>query len=192
MNHKGTITLETNRLILRRFRLDDAQAMYDNWASDPEVTKFLTWPIHGNVEISRSILQSWIDAYADNDTYQWAIVLKENGDFPIGSIAVVHQQEDINMVHIGYCIGRSWWHQGITSEALAEIIRFFMEEVGANRVECRHDSNNPNSGKVMAKCGMKPEGILRQADRNNQGICDCCMYGILAPGLFSKQIEIRK
>ena len=69
MNHKGTITLETNRLILRRFRLDDAQAMYDNWASDPEVTKFLTWPIHGNVEISRSILQSWIDAYADNDTY---------------------------------------------------------------------------------------------------------------------------
>ena len=187
MNHKGTITLETNRLILRRFRLDDAQAMYDNWASDPEVTKFLTWPIHGNVEISRSILQSWIDAYADNDTYQWAIVLKENGDFPIGSIAVVHQQEDINMVHIGYCIGRSWWHQGITSEALAEIIRFFMEEVGANRVECRHDSNNPNSGKVMAKCGMKPEVILRQADRNNQGICDCCMYGILAQDYFQNR-----
>ena len=86
MNHKGTITLETNRLILRRFRLDDAQAMYDNWASDPEVTKFLTWPIHGNVEISRSILQSWIDAYADNDTYQWAIVLKKTGISPSAAL----------------------------------------------------------------------------------------------------------
>ena len=77
MNHKGTITLETNRLILRRFRLDDAQAMYDNWASDPEVTKFLTWPIHGNVEISRSILQSWIDAYADNDLPEAAYFYNE-------------------------------------------------------------------------------------------------------------------
>lgn len=128
MNHKGTVTLETNRLILRRFRLDDAQAMYDNWASDPEVTKFLTWPIHGSVEISRFILQSWVDAYSEKDAYQWAIVLKENGDFPIGSISVVHQQEDINMVHIGYCIGRSWWHQGITSEAMAEIIRFLWKK----------------------------------------------------------------
>lgn len=62
-----------------------------------------------------------------------------------------------------------------------------MEEVGANRVESRHDSNNPNSGKVMAKCGMKLEGILRQADRNNQGICDCCMYGILAQDYFQNR-----
>ena len=69
MNHKGTVTLETNRLILRRFRLDDAQAMYDNWASDPEVTKFLTWPVHGSVEISRFILQSWVDAYSEKDAY---------------------------------------------------------------------------------------------------------------------------
>jgi ribosomal-protein-alanine N-acetyltransferase len=72
-----------------------------------------------------------------------------------------------------------WWHRGYTSEALAELIRFFFEEVGANRIEARHDPRNPNSGKVMLKCGMKYEGTIRQADCNNQGICDYAMYGIL-------------
>ena len=52
MKHQGTKTIETPRLILRRFTLEDAPAMYRNWASDPEVTKFLTWPAHSSVEIS--------------------------------------------------------------------------------------------------------------------------------------------
>lgn len=184
MKHAGTKTIETGRLVLRPFRIEDAQPMYENWASDPEVTKFLTWPVHGSVEVSREILKSWISQYADERYYQWAITLKENTDMPIGSIAVVHQNEKIGMVHIGYCIGRRWWRQGVTSEALQALITFFMEEVGANRVESRHDSNNPNSGKVMEKCGMKREGVMRQADWNNQGICDSCMYGILASDYF--------
>ena len=50
MEHKGTVTLETPRLILRRLTLADAEPMYRNWASDPEVTKFLTWPTHSSVE----------------------------------------------------------------------------------------------------------------------------------------------
>ena len=159
MKHAGTKTIETGRLVLRPFRIEDAQPMYENWASDPEVTKFLMWPTHTSVEVSREVLKSWICQYSDEKYYQWAIVLKENGDMPIGSIAVVHQNEEIGMVHIGYCIGRRWWHQGVTSEALRALITFFMEEVGVNRAESRHDSNNPNSGKVMEKCGMRLEGI---------------------------------
>ena len=66
------------------------------------------------------------------------------------------------------------------SEALKAVIDYMFDEVGMNRVEARHDTNNPNSGAVMRKCGMKYEGTLRQSDRNNQGICDAAFYGILA------------
>lgn len=179
MKHIGTKALETKRLILRQFKLEDAHAMYDNWANDEEVTKYLMWSTHENIKTSQSVLEDWISHYNEDNYYQWAIILKENGDNPIGSIGVVREDDSIQMVHIGYCIGRKWWQKGITSEALKELIRFFFEEVDANRIESRHDPENPNSGKVMTKCGMKYEGTLRQADLNNQGICDCSMYAIL-------------
>lgn len=180
MNHLGTVNLETERLILRKFKLSDAEALYNNWANDSEVTKFLTWPTHTSVEISEIVVNDWVNSYADNKFYQWAIVLKENQNEPVGSISVVHMDEEINMVHIGYCIGRKWWHQGITSEAFSGIIPFLIEGVGAKRIESRHDPKNPNSGKVMLKCGLTYEGTLRNADKNNQGICDASMYGLLA------------
>ena len=179
MNHQGTKIIETSRLILRPFVWADAEAMYQNWASDPEVTRYLSWPTHERVEISSMILEDWVSRYTEQNYYQWAIVPKEFGQ-PIGSIAAVHMNERLEKVEIGYCIGRPWWHQGITAEALEAVIRYFLEEVGVKRVEARHDPNNPNSGKVMAKCGMIFEGTQRQADINNQGVCDVCWYGILA------------
>jgi ribosomal-protein-alanine N-acetyltransferase len=84
------------------------------------------------------------------------------------------------MVHIGYCIGQKWWNQGITSEALGLLIPFFFSEVKINRIEARHDPRNPNSGKVMLKCGLSYEGTMREADWNNQGVCDCACYAVLA------------
>lgn len=179
MKHLGTKRLETERLVLRRFTAEDGNAMFANWASDPEVTKFLTWPAHGSADISAMILADWISHYEEVDFYQWAIVLKDFGQ-PIGSISVVNKAEEVGAVEIGYCIGKQWWHRGITTEALQRVIDFFFREVGANRVEAKHDVNNPNSGAVMGKCGMRREGILRQAGKNNQGVCDLCIYGILA------------
>ena len=121
MKHCGTKRLETNRLILRRYANEDAAAMYKNWASDKEVTKFLMWPAHPNQEVSQSVIEDWVNQYSHENYYHWAIVLKENGDEP----------------------------------------------------------RNPNSGKVMKKCGMKYEGTLRSVDWNNQGICDACYYALL-------------
>lgn len=179
MKHLGTQRLETMRLILRKFSVGDADAMYRNWASDGEVARYLTWPAHSGVEVSKMVLEEWVSAYSGENYYQWAIVLKENGDEPIGSISAVHIREDISMVHIGYCIGREWWRRGIATEALGAVLDFFFGQVGANRVEAAHDPRNPNSGRVMAKCGMKYEGTMRGASRNNQGICDVCCYGLL-------------
>lgn len=184
MNHLGTRRLETGRLILRPFTLADAPAMYRNWGSDPEVTRYLTWPTHTGVDVSEKVLADWVGHYAEPDYYQWAIVLKEVGE-PIGGISIVRMNEDVGSVHVGYCIGRRWWRQGYTSEALGALLRFFFEEVGALRVDSRHDPRNPGSGAVMAHCGMTREGTMRQADRNNQGICDYTEYGILREEYFA-------
>ena len=176
MKHCGTQQLETKRLILRRFRPEDAAAMYHNWASDDEVTKYLMWPTHSSIEVSQYVTDDWVNSYSKDDFYQWAIVPKEFKE-PIGSISVVRQEGDT--FEIGYCIGKHWWHQGIVSEALTAVMDYLFDEVGMNRIEAKHDVNNPHSGGVMKKCGMRYEGTSRQSDRNNQGICDLVTYGIL-------------
>lgn len=70
MQHKGTVRLETDRLILRRFRLDDSGAAFQNWTSDKRVTEFLRWPAHDTVNTTKKILQTWVDGYARDDFYQ--------------------------------------------------------------------------------------------------------------------------
>jgi len=192
MKHLGTVQLETERLILRRFNISDTQAIFDNWAKDDEVTKYLMWPAHTSIEITKSLQERRMEHYINDKFYQWAIILKENGDEPIGIISIVDMKEDIDMMQIGYTIGRKWWNQGITSEAFKEVIRFLIEEVGVKRIESRHDPRNPNSGKVMLKCGLLYEGTLRKADRNNQGICDTCMYGLLAEDYYKGLMKIIK
>ena len=133
------------------------------WAGDPEVTKFLTWPTHESAEISRQILKEWVAAYDNPEVYQWCIEEKESGE-PVGSIAVVSRNEKAQSCEIGYCISRSRWHKGITTEALAEVMRYLFEEVGVLRLESRHDPKNPYSGEVMKKCGMHYEGTRIRAD----------------------------
>ncbi|WP_314063225.1 GNAT family N-acetyltransferase [uncultured Vagococcus sp.] len=180
MEHLGTKRLETKRLILRRFTLEDAAPMYRNWGSDSEVTAYLTWPTHSSLAISQMVLDQWIKDYKHLNHYQWAIALKEDEWNPIGSIGANYCDEDTRMAHLGYCTGKAWWHRGIVSEALQCVITYLLDEVGLNRVEAKHDVNNPNSGAVMKKCGMQYEGTLRQAGCNNQGICDMSYYGVLA------------
>lgn len=178
MNHIGTQYIETERLILRRFELSDAQAMFDNWASDDEVTKYLTWPAHGDASVTEGILREWVAQYAQDDCYRWAITLRGNGPQPIGSIDVVHWYEDGEVPEIGYCMGKQWWHQGIMTEALGAVIEFLFHQVGIQRIVARHDTNNPHSGGVMRKCGMKFEGVQEKSHQNNQGVVDTAHYSI--------------
>ena len=178
MNHKGTVPIETPRLILRRFVMEDCEAAFRNWESDEKTTEFLRWQPMKSVEETAHVLSQWVDGYADPSFYQWAIVPKALNE-PIGTMSVVGMNEQTDTLHIGYCIGSHWWHRGYTSEALAAVIPYLFDEVGANRIESQHDPNNPNSGKVMQKCGLQYEGTLRQADWNNKGIVDACMYALL-------------
>ncbi len=178
MNKTGTQRIETHRLILRPFRMEDAEDMYTNWASDPEVTRFLTWPVHGSVDVTRRVLEDWIPRYGDGRYFHWAIEWKETGR-AIGSIAVVKLEEETEAAEIGYCLSQAFWGQGIVPEALRAVMEYLFATVGLNRIASCHDVNNPKSGRVMVKAGMKREGILRGAGKNNTGICDEVRYALL-------------
>ena len=171
MNKAGTQTIETQRLILRRFTADDAEDMYNNWTSDPEVTKFLTWPVHPDSAFTRNLLTEWIKHYEDGGYFNWVMEHKETGK-AIGNISVVKLNESIEAADMGYCMSRAYWGQGLMPEALMAVMDFLFDVVGLNRVAACHDANNPKSGRVMEKAGMKREGILRAAGKNNLGICD--------------------
>lgn len=171
MNKAGTQTIETERLVLRRFKLDDAEDMYSNWTSRPKVNKFLTWPLHPSADFTRHLLEGWIARYEDGGYFNWVIEYKENGTV-IGNISVVELNEKIESAAIGYCMSDDYWGRGIMPEALKAVMDYLFDVVGLNRVCACHDVNNPKSGRVMDKAGMKREGILRDAAGNNQGIHD--------------------
>ena len=177
LRHKGTQRIETSRLVLRKAASEDGRAMFRNWTSDPEVTKFLTWPTHENKETTDYVLNLWLADYEKPNFYQWMIVPKELGE-PVGTISAVRVDEDLEEIEIGYCIGKNWWRRGYVSEALSSVIKFFFEEVGADIVTATHDVNNPNSGGVMRKCGMKYQGTTAASGQNNQGVCDVANYAI--------------
>lgn len=179
MEHLGTAVLETPRLLLRPFRAGDGAAMYRNWCSDEEVTRYLTWQPHANPEQSEALARVWEEESRKPEFYQWAVVLKELGE-PIGSLSVVRRQDETCAAELGYCIGRTWWGRGLMPEAVRAVCAYLIERVGMNRVSACHDADNPKSGRVMQKAGMRYEGTLRAAGKNNRGICDLVYYSMLA------------
>ena len=179
LHHCGSKTIETGRLILRSFLPEDGRAMFRNWAGNPNVTRYLTWPTHGSEAVSSTLTAMWAGEAEIPDRYQWAIVLKSLGE-PIGSISVVSMNETVRSAEIGYCIGEAWWGQGITAEALRAVIEYLAGTVGMNRIFARHDTENVRSGRVMQKAGMRCEGVERAAGCNNRGIVDMAVYAILA------------
>ncbi len=175
MKHQGTKLIETERLILRQFKAEDNIYMFKNWANDDEVTKFLTWRAHKSVEDSTKVISSWVQSYKAPDFYNWAICLKETGE-PIGNIAVVRYSKDLGVPYMGYCIGRAYWHKGITAEALKGVIDFLFNEVNVPSILAAHDVNNPHSGGVMQKAGLRYTKTIYAQTTNNQGVCDVKVY----------------
>lgn len=177
LTHKGTQTIETNRLILRKFRLDDAEAMFETWANDPRVTQFLTWEPHGTVENTKQVVEMWFNSYEDVRSYQWAI---EYQGKILGSICVVAMNERSEWAEIGYCIGYNYWGKGIMTEAAQAVIEYLFREIGFNRIEIDHAVKNPGSGRVAQKCGLTYEGTKRQEFKSRSGeFLDIAIYGIL-------------
>ncbi len=182
MTHKGTVTLETERLILRRFTMDDFEPMFYNCFSDFEVWKWTNYkPMKCLEDVkvqAQMFTPEWLGAYDRPNRYSWAIQLKSTGEV-IGRYFGMHPDDRISQVELAYELGRNWWNQGYMTEATKAVIDFFFREVGMNRVHANHAHENPASGRVMQKCGMLYEGTHRQACICNNGLFDMVCYAIL-------------
>ena len=177
LNHTGTVELETNRLKLRRYTPDDAEAMFYGWASDPQVAEYLTWEPHPNPDATRALIETWCAEYDKPNYYNWVI---EYEGKPIGNISVVDIRERNERAVIGYCLSRKHWGKGIMPEAFTAVIDYLFGTVGFHAIEAEHDEFNPKSGRVMEKCGMTKDGARRQAWHHRNGEWhDLVIYSIL-------------
>jgi [ribosomal protein S5]-alanine N-acetyltransferase len=149
MKHKGTILIETDRLILRKFKSTDSSDMFKNWGSDDNVTKYLSWQTHKDI----------------NEV--------------IGTISILKLENIHYACEIGYCISSRYWNKGIIIEAFKSIIKCLFEEVGFNRICAKNDINNVASGKVIQKCRMIYEGTLREVQFRNNKFWSLAVYSIL-------------
>ena len=180
MEHLGTRKLTTNRLLLRKFVLNDTHQIFNNWGNDELTSRYLSWRTHSNEKETKKILEIWLNDYNKPDTYNWAVELKETGEI-IGSIMVGRKQDKFQTCKIGYNYGSKYWGKGYATEALKEVCRYLLEEVGYRLVEAQYVSGNPASGKVMEKAGMKKDGILRQRriDKITGEVYDLICYSIV-------------
>ena len=150
----GQIRFDTQRLILRRWSEDDAEALY-KYASDGRVCEMALWPRHTSVDMSREVIR---DFFKPNP-YTFAIVLKET-DEPIGCIGLVPTGEEhfkplTNEREVGYWIGYPYWGKGLTTEALSALIVFCRDSLRLDSLLITTDAKNIASQRVAEKCGFK-------------------------------------
>ena len=177
MKHFGTETIKTERLTLRRFEVTDADMMFNNWASDDEVTRYMRWQSYKSVDEAKTTLQTWVENYENDNYYHWGICLENN--VMIGSIGVYIDSEHDHRAGLGYCIGRNWWNKGYMSEAVKAVIDYMYTNTDVQRLEAFHAIENPASGRVMHKAGMEWEGLARSKFKSRTGnFEDSDEYGI--------------
>lgn len=182
MKHTGTVRIETERLILRPWRMEDAQSMYDHWATDPVVTEYMIWPPHESIDESRRIVGMWLEETKQLNRYEWCIEPKETGEAR-GSLGVVMIDEETATVELGYCLSRECWGRGYMPEAVKAVIELMFTRVGAKRVIAKHDVDNLKSGRVMQKAGMHYSETREKGVRNNHGLRDVIVYAIDNPDM---------
>ena len=150
--------ITTERLVLRRPRLTDAQAAFEEYGSDPEVTRYMIWPTHTSVKDAEAFLPVAIAHCESGEEYTWAITLKGT-DRMVGAIAV---RPAPTRIDIGYALARRLWGQGIMPEAARAVIDLALENPAIRRVQAMCDIDNRSSARVMQKLGMSLEGTLRR------------------------------
>ena len=179
LTHKGTQEIKTERLTLRRFTVADAPQMYENWAKDPRVTRFLSWQPHESPAATAELLSQWTAAYIAPSNYNWAM---EYEGQCIGTISVVRISDRNESAELGYDLGFDYWNRGLMTEAVKAVIAFLFDEVGFHRVVIRHAVKNPGSGRVAQKCGLTYEGTERESFKSRDGeFLDIAFYAVLNP-----------
>lgn len=170
--------LYTQRLILRAMTHRDWRDMFE-YASNPEVTRYLLWAPHDSPEYTKRYLKQVETSYKKGQFFDWGVEFAENGKF-IGTCGIASIDTTNNTAEIGYVINPAYRGIGIATEAVSHVINFCFDELGFNRIEARYMIGNDASRRVMEKCGMNFEGIKRQGIFVRDGYVDIGICSILA------------
>jgi [ribosomal protein S5]-alanine N-acetyltransferase len=165
--------IETERLILRKITLDDAEDMY-LYASNEEVTRYVTWDTHSSLSDTIEFINTFLPQY----DALWGIELKENGKF-IGTVHFVWWQPEHNSAEIGYVLSKEYWGKGLITEAARAITSFGFDSMNIVRIQARCFLENKGSERVMKKLGMSFEGISRKVMYVKGEHKDLKVYSIL-------------
>jgi RimJ/RimL family protein N-acetyltransferase len=154
MNNKiGTQEIETKRLILRRMKISDAEDMFNNWSSDPCVSKFYSWQPHMNICETVQIIKTWIAQYNDPLYFHWIIVDKATQK-AIGTFYINNIDEENCTGTINCILSRQVWGKGLATEITQSVIAYCFEKVNFKIIISHHHENNIGSGKALVKAGL--------------------------------------
>lgn len=151
----NTPVLETERLLLRPFRKEDAEEVFVCWERDPDVAKYMFWTSHNDIEKTKEWIAIEIGQIEKEDWYRFAIELKETGEL-IGT-ALIYYEEEVVCWEIGYNLGKRYWGKGYTTEAMRKVMDFAVTSLGITEIVGRYAKENPASGNVMKKLGFEYE-----------------------------------
>ncbi|MDM5317187.1 GNAT family N-acetyltransferase [Fictibacillus sp. b24] len=179
INFSGTPMLETDRLILRRLELTDAQTVFDHWLSDERVSDNKINAAHKSVSQTIERVANIVSQYESKEFCYWGIVLKTSGEL-IGEIDLYDFDKLTENCEVGYALGYHWWNRGYGTEALRAVVEFGFRQMNIHKISAAHNTDNPASGRMMSKVGMAQEGVIRHMIRNAKGqYKDCAVCGIL-------------
>jgi ribosomal-protein-alanine N-acetyltransferase len=147
-----TPTLETARLILRPLTVADAEAIFSTWASDPDVTRYMSYSTHSSVNVTVEWLTMEEQSASKDTHYNWGFVLKETGVL-IGS-GGIYYTESREAYDLGYNIAKPYWGRGLTTEASRGMLDFAVQTLNVREFTAHHAKDNLASGKVLEKLGF--------------------------------------
>ena len=161
VTHTGTKTIETERLILRRFEYSDIDSMLRNWIADEQTQWDYGEPFYPSAADVRNLFDTkYIVSYSREDYYRWAVIEKAS-DECIGQIAYFKVDSDNRQSEIEYVIGPAFQGKGYATEMTKAVIRFGFEEINFHRIEIDCRTANAASRRVIEKCGLTYEGTFR-------------------------------
>lgn len=173
----GFPRLETERLILRKVTMSDAEDMFA-YASNDEVSRFVPWETHRTIEDSIDFINFVQQKYEDKTVAPWGIEYKESGRM-IGTVDFVLWKPQHQVAELGYVLGKDYWGRGIMTEAAGELLRFGFSKMDLVRIQARCVTENMGSSSVMEKLGMTYEGTQRKVVKFKGVHKDLKSYSIL-------------
>jgi RimJ/RimL family protein N-acetyltransferase len=152
------VAIHTRRLMLRRYALDDAKEIFERYAQDIEVTRFLTWHPHRDVDETRRFLERCQRVWEEGRAFPWIIALRDTGAI-LGGIEL---RVDGHRGEFGYAIARPAWGRGYATEAARAVVETALALPAIQRVWAYVDVDNVASVRVLEKVGFTREGCLRK------------------------------